>query len=406
MKHEKKQKKAIKKPGWLLVRFGGMGDSLFLTSAARVLTQRGYAVTVAAPKSHAEIFANNPDIAFVPLVRRAVYQRGSTGEVYLAQSAEGHLMPIEAVYESFRNDDPCREWRVTDFCGIIEGNTMRPFIGETQNSDFVNTYDMHLSWCGIDPATIADELKRPVYMVSPKERAWAEGVLANLPRPVVMIQSGASAPARTYMRGKELAKKLIDDGATVLYWNGQQWHFDGAILPIPEGMGGIRATGALVSAADTVISVDTFISHLAEAIGTQHLTLYSTVPAWTRSKYYSKETTVDASGLLAEKKKQPQGCYCHVITNGRCPYREREIIKTLDNFDRLALASLPPEIKMQYSVPNNLLPDPGFKPPSLMPGAIRAMQEAAATKWNSLRHAESFCIESVDLYDYYKGRAE
>ena len=397
----KKKHKTNHRPGWMLIRYGGLGDSLFITSAAKVLRDRGYKVTAIVPKHHAPLF-KGLDIEVGEAVRRAAFPHGTTGVVKLVKSKDGHLVPVEALYEGFRNDDPRREWRVTDFTSVIEQNSTRPFIGKTLNSDFVNAYDLHLAWCGIDPTTVPDEDKRPQYRVSKQEREWAKNILAGLPRPIVLIQPGASSPARTYMRGRQLAQKIIDDGATVVYWNGQKWHFDGANLEIPQGMNGFRATGALVDAANLVISVDTFISHLAEAVGTKHLTLYSTVPSWTRSKYYQHEITVNAAGLLAEKNGQTQGCYCHVIQDGRCPLQEKELVASLDDYDKLALSALPPEVRAQNMITDNIKPPEGFHPPDLLPGGIVAMKEAALKKWNILRHAESRCIKAVDLFDYYK----
>ena len=386
---------------WLLIRYGGLGDSLFITAPARALQKLGYHVSIACPEAHRAIYQGLKGVEIIPLIRRAVFNRSRFGAVNLARTDDGHLVPIESIFEQFKSDDPRRPFNVTDFMHVIESNTQRPHLGATQNSDFVNTYEMHMGWCGIDHTTLAAEDMRPFYSVTDAEREWAEKELEGLPRPVVMVQTGASSPARTYMRGRKTAHKIIQDGATVLFWNGTQWHYDGANLALPEGMDPIRATGALVSVADLVVSVDTFISHLAEAVGTKHLTLYSTVPSWTRSRYYQNEITVDACSAYC-KQKNIQPCYCHVITNGRCPKHEKDIAEKLDNFDRLALASLPMHIKQDNGVQPWIRPDEGFEPPALMEGGIQAMQEAALNKWNTLRHAESYCIAAVDLFKHYK----
>ena len=387
---------------WLLIRYGGLGDSLFLTSAATVLKEQGYDVTIAAPKKHAPMFENLNGFTFIPLVRRSAFLRSVGGTVNLAETEDGHLIPIESMCEQFVSGNPRRPFNITDFGGIIESNSVQPRIGATLNSDYVNTYDMHLAWCGIDPETIEPDKKRPVYNVTEKETEWAKLTFEDLPRPIVMIQPSASAPARTYMRGLNLASNIAESGATVVYWSGRCWQFDGANIEHPEDMDGIRATGALVKECDLVISVDTFVSHLAESLGIKHLTLYSTVPAWTRSKYYKHEITVDCASSYAISKGGSQGCYCHVITNGRCPLQEKDIAQGLDNIDRLALYSLPVQVKMTNGVLPTIKPDDGFIPPQMMPGAIKALQESALNKWNSLRHAESYCIASVDLFDYYK----
>jgi hypothetical protein len=55
----------------------------------------------------------------------------------------------------------------------------------------------------------------------------------------------------------------------------------------------IRKSMILIKSSDLYIGVDTGFSHVAEGLGIKHLTIYSTVPWWTRSKYYKYETYMD-----------------------------------------------------------------------------------------------------------------
>ncbi len=81
-----------------------------------------------------------------------------------------------------------------------------------------------------------------------------------------------------------------------MVWYGNYWQIGRSRLPAPEGIDPMRATAAMIAQADLLISADTCVSHLAESdgINTQHVTYYSTVPAWCRSLYYQNEITVES----------------------------------------------------------------------------------------------------------------
>jgi hypothetical protein len=59
------------------------------------------------------------------------------------------------------------------------------------------------------------------------------------------------------------------------------------------GMSPLRMSMALVAQADLFIGADSGMSHVAEGLGVKHIALYSTVPAWTRAKYYKFQTPID-----------------------------------------------------------------------------------------------------------------
>jgi hypothetical protein len=50
---------------------------------------------------------------------------------------------------------------------------------------------------------------------------------------------------------------------------------------------------ALVAVSDLYIGADTGFSHIAEGLGVRNIAVYSTVPAWTRNKYYKNQVEVD-----------------------------------------------------------------------------------------------------------------
>jgi hypothetical protein len=50
---------------------------------------------------------------------------------------------------------------------------------------------------------------------------------------------------------------------------------------------------ALVAQADVFIGADSGFMHVAEGLGVKHVAIYSTVPWWTRAKYYKHQTVID-----------------------------------------------------------------------------------------------------------------
>ena len=61
-----------------------------------------------------------------------------------------------------------------------------------------------------------------------------------------------------------------------------------------------RASMALVGASDVFVGVDTGFTHIAEGLNVKHIALYSTVPWWTRAKYYKHQTHIDMGEINPE----------------------------------------------------------------------------------------------------------
>ena len=392
------KRKPTEKPRHLLIRYGGLGDSMFLTSVAHAFRKNGIIPDIAIPAGHVAILENNKDIGKIfPLHRIGPWTQSQTGPVNLFQDVDGVLQSIECLLGQYATGKAHRRINCTDYYRVIEANGLHPS-SPTGNSDFVNVYDLHLSWAGIDPEQVSDSEKRSFYYPTEKELEWARDVLKNVESPVVLWQPHASAPARSYYRAVQDAmtveKKI---GGFHLLWdkNLKAWmHHTGAIDC--GKLNPLRATAALIAVADLLVSADTFVSHLAEAVGTHHMTWYSTVNAWTRSKYYKHETTFD---LHPPKQNQTIPCKCHVITDARCPLVEAEALKAISNEDKAFLNTLPPVARQNLNLPTGEFPVPNGVEArkDLHPEMIAGYATGIAQKYNIARHAEPLCIKGFNL---------
>ena len=209
-----------------------------------------------------------------------------------------------------------------------------------------------------------------------------------------MVQTFASSPARTYYRLSPLVEWLTANVGTALVWYGDHWQIGRSTLTLPADMDGMRATAALIEQVHLLVSADTCVSHLAEALQTRHLTYYNTVPAWTRSAYYEYEDTVDC-----EVRFDSRVCKCAII--GRdCMRRTRDAMDALTDQERSLLRWLLPEHKQRLGLTMVPGPDPGPPPHErykTSPQGFDAMAQAAAVHYDSMRQQEAYCVASLDL---------
>ena len=391
---------AVKKqePRHLLVRFGGLGDTIFLTAVAHALRKHGIIPDIAVPESHTAIFQNNPDIGkVIGLLRMGPWGMSANGPVNLYKDENGACKPVEALLDKYATGPRHRRLRVTDYYRVIEANGCHPS-SPTGNSDYSNTYDTHLSWAGIDPALIPSHEKRPFYYPTDAEMDWASTQYRGVQRPVVLWQPYASAPARSFYRAMEVAQEVEQKvGGYHLMWDPdkKQWmHHTGAVDC--GKLNPLRATAALIACADLLISADTFVSHLAEAVRTQHVTWYSTVSAWTRNRYYESEFGYD---LHPPDVDPAVPCKCHVITDARCPIIEQQAVDAISDHDKLLLNGMQPQVKQQLNLPMEqfTVPDGTKLRKDLMPQMMNAYIQNLAQSYHIARHAEPFCMREFDL---------
>jgi ADP-heptose:LPS heptosyltransferase len=134
---------------------------------------------------------------------------------------------------------------------------------------------------------VPDKYEFDVPMIRDDEREWARGLLREVPRPWVVF---AVKSTTTHLRSLPddqvgaVTAQLMKRGAGVV-------HIHPSPLDWPcslnlTGALTVRQLAALTDVADCVISPDTGLYHLAEAVRTPHVDLFSTWPPDRRVGHY------------------------------------------------------------------------------------------------------------------------
>ena len=281
----------------LLHRYGGIGDIFPVSVAAKQLHKRGWTVDLAlredGPMRQIDLFENckyiNKTINYS--------QRGPWGNRMVPY--EDGYKSIETIYDDYD--------MVIDYMNIIEGNSTCKSTAikkstdawqMTRNSNYVNWCDQHIAWAGIDPTSVPDDEKRPDLVLSKKEQSIVKKIKKQF-KTIIGIHPMASSLARTWYQVKELMPLLQKEypEALLIGWDPQSndWMFhsaSGEKIEIPVDSP-IRRSMVVVALCSVYVTVDTGFAHVAEGLGVKHVCIYSTVPWWTRAKYYKHQTHID-----------------------------------------------------------------------------------------------------------------
>ena len=389
---------------FLLMRHGGIGDTLFATPVARKLREYGYQVDISVRENNVSLFDNSPHVKRIYAARRfGPMQRTPDGKMVNLIDIDGIVVPDLVLYSKYKTSStrPWRPFNVCNFFLIIEGSTLHPEICPTQISSFSNVYDNHLAWAGIDPNKLTDEEKSPQMFVSKEEEDWARSVLPA-DRRTVMVQTASSSLVKTYP-SSDVVKWLKEHGYSVLLWEetGERtgrWLLDAMEIAIPQKMSPLRATAALLTQSCFAVTADTGTAHMAEALGVMHLTYYTFVPAWTISKYYRYEVTVDASVMLDGRE-----CKCYQLVRD-CPRKNAEAFDKLTKSEKELLLTFPStQAERQplglplrkVAVPKGTDPLQYFKCNSKE--ALKNAVNIAYSRLEVLRMERPYCTDSIDL---------
>lgn len=282
----------------LLARFGGIGDCFPVAAAARYLADQGHDVTVALRDDGSKVkqtalFREDAKFNTVDFKQVGPW----------ADRCVKTPIGWQSIQTTYGNYD-----FVVDYMNIVENNSTSPvnnnedlweFWQRSRNSNYQNWYDLHLAWCNVNPAKVSNEYKRPHLVLTDGEKKAAADFKAKYTK-LFVIHPYASSLARSWYQAKELVPKLLKDyeGCAIAFWNPSENNWDLLTRKGPTKLpkldeNPLRETMALVSAADLVICVDTGCSHIAEGLNVKSLVVYSTVPAWTRNKYYEHQTHID-----------------------------------------------------------------------------------------------------------------
>lgn len=282
----------------LLTRFGGIGDCFPAVAAGKYLASLGNEVTVALRedddgKRQSDMFKYDKDIKVIDMK-----QVGPWRERCVASDVGPK--GVTAIYGNFDT--------VVDYMNIVENNStcgsgksknLWDFWERSRNSNYQNWYDIHLAWLNINPTTVPNEAKRPVLKLTEEEQEKAQAFKSKYNK-LFVIHAYASSLARSWYQAKDLVPMLLKEypGCAIAFWNPMDNKWD---LLTKKGPGDLpkmndsqlRETMMLISQADLVVSVDTGCAHIAEGLNVKSLCIYSTVPAWTRNKYYKHQSYID-----------------------------------------------------------------------------------------------------------------
>lgn len=282
----------------LLTRFGGIGDIFPTMAVARYMKNRGDDVTVAlrddAEGGKQTDLYSNQDITLLDF-----RQVGPWGNRCI-KTPDGWVT-IQSTYKDYD--------LVVDYTNVIESNSSSPanssdptkFWQRSRSSNWVNWYDIHFAWANIDPTTVPDSAKRPFISLTEEEEKLSNEFKSQYSH-VFVVSPFASSLARSWYQARDLLPMIEQNKAyknvALICWEpgAKMWvlRTNKGSTPAKEfSPNSLRNSMIYLKAADAVICVDTGISHIAEGLGAKCLTLYSTVPWWTRAKYYENQVHID-----------------------------------------------------------------------------------------------------------------
>ena len=306
----------------LVMRFGGIGDTAPVYAAARQLKKKGYEVHGAfrndgGATQQTELYKY--DDTFSQLFDFIEYGPWKTRGI----PTKYGLVDIRSIYDDYD--------LVVNYMYSVEANNTSPDIidmGPTgawqisRNSNWFNWYDMALAWANIDPNSVPSDEKRPKFILSEEEKEASNHLRTNYSK-VFVIHAHASSLCRTWYQAQYLPEMLLknDPECGVFIWDNDNkcWKIHdktGVQIVNMNFNSPVRQSMMIVSIADLFIGVDTGYAHIAEGLDVKGLVIYSTVPAWTRNKYYKYQVAIDPGENYPE-------FYTFSLTRGD-PLREKD----------------------------------------------------------------------------------
>lgn len=161
--------------------------------------------------------------------------------------------------------------------------------------------DWYLWWLGLDPDTVSPEDKRNSARLHEPDMAWVRAQLAPIPGKLFLLNPKASEPLRCMT--PQATAALTD--ALLAQDPNNQVLFD---QPVPitrprvfhlaDAIDTPGRLSALVAQVDGVITPDTFVQHIADAVNTPCCTLSASIPA-EHFRYYPYGRTLELPGARA-----------------------------------------------------------------------------------------------------------
>jgi len=358
----------------LLLRMGGMGDCIILTPIARELHKKGYDV---------DFFCGSPNGDLTELFKELPYFHSvqniqRVNGLDSVKDENGHFISVELLKPNYTE--------VFDFKNSIEENRPGQFFNKdegwrhTINSNYMNWIDLSLAWCNIDYSKLADKDKFPEINIPEKYFEWLQGTVFAENK-TIGIQLQASTLIRTWYRANELPDLLHTKypDKVVAIFDGGNWYAlmkSGRVkVNFPDDLNPILCSCAVVSKMECFISADSGMSHIAEALNIPTIGIYTTVPAWTRTKYYDYAFPLEAT------------CECHpcFTLHTFCPLEVKKAEESLTPRERMIIKKA--EIGTNiFEVAKEL---------STVPRALQVELESAKKRVEAFSATEPACVKSV-----------
>jgi len=370
-----------KRKSALMLRAGGLGDCLILTPVAKALHERGYNVDFFIGSPTGDVHELMIGLPYL----RTVKKMGRIRNLDCVEDEFEHKISVEILKKTYDE--------VFDFKYSVEDNYVPFHTNEgwrgSINSNYQNWVDLSLSWCNIDPTKVKDEDKRPEIGTSLADIKYKNWLCDDTPiQPkgerdykVIGIQLQASSLVRTWYNAHllpELIHKQFPNDVVIVFSN--NWICitpSGRIeLKFPEGLNPLLCSAYLIAQMDCFISADSGSSHIAEAVGTHSIDIYTTVPAWTRVKYYKYAHALE-----------PVDVACHpcFTLDTFCPLEKKKAEDTVSDREKdiitASQSGVPiQEVARKYGVP---------------PKAIQMELESTLQRQQALATSMPACVKSI-----------
>lgn len=164
-------------------------------------------------------------------------------------------------------------------------------LDEAYESDPLN-YKKHFIDIYCEKSMVIPFERKPIYIISEKEKKWAEKFLSNAGalhlRKVGIVLRATHMRARCWLpeRTNQLARTILDRGLLPVSFG---TNADGNLtFPGPlqtQGKTSFREAIALLSFCELVVTPDTGLLHFAAAVGVPQIGMFSTVDPYTRMVY-------------------------------------------------------------------------------------------------------------------------
>jgi hypothetical protein len=373
----------VARPRALMLRMGGVGDCIALSAVAKNLNK----------KYDVDLFVGSPtgnihELMKLPYIKssRQLIRINNVDAVKDTESED--FIAISCILKDYAE--------VFDYKNSIElnkpqGNYNKPGEWrETINSNYQNWVDLSLQWSNIDPTKVSDEDKRPEVYLDINDKRYIDWVSSIGLSPesketrdfrVIGIQLQASTLVRSWYKSSDLPKMLHDKypNAVILVFDNDGWqaltiHGAKKIKFDPE-LDGLLSSVWLIKQMDCFISADSGMSHLAEAVDIHTITIYTTVPAWTRAKYYKFAHSLESDVV----------CHPCFVLDIFCPLERKKAAETLTSREKTIVETVESQ--------GNILEL--CRKFNAVPRAIQGEYESAKKRIESLSAAEPACVRSI-----------